>query len=98
MEFEFIVEIVNAALGVAAIVYAVGVMHSVKGGMLEGVWKYIGIAGFFFGVMEIIGLLDALKIFESSPVDLEVVRELVEFVTIATLVAALVKAKKIFRI
>lgn len=98
MGFEFIVEVVNAALGVIAIVFALEVVRSVKGGMLESVWKYIGVVGLLFGAMEIVGLLDATKVFANSPVDLELIREVVEFATITALVVSLMKAKKIFKI
>lgn len=98
MGFEFIVEVVNAALGVIAIVFALEVMRSVKGGALESVWKYIGMVGLLFGVMEVIGLLDATKVFANSFIDLELIREVVEFAAIGMLVASLMKAKKIFKI
>lgn len=98
MEFEFILEIVNAALGVVVIVFAAQVVRSVKGGMLEHVWKYVGVAGLFFGTMEIIGLIDSMKILANSAVDIEIIRELAEFAAIATLVISLMKAKKIFKI
>ena len=48
--------------------------------------------------MEVVGLVDALKIFANSPVDIEVIRELFELAAIGTLVIALMKAKKIFKI
>lgn len=98
MGFEFIVEVANAALGVIAIVFALEVMRSVKGGALESVWRYIGVVGLLFGIMEIVGLMDATKVFANSPVDLEVIRELVEFATITALVVSLMKARKIFKI
>lgn len=98
MEFEFIVEVINAALGVVVIVLAAEVMRSVKGGMLENVWKYVGVAGLFFGTMEIVGLIDSMKILANSAVDIEIIRELAEFAAIATLVISLMKAKKIFKI
>ena len=98
MGFEFIIEVVNAALGVVAIVFALEVVRSVKGGMLENTWKYIGLVGFLFGLIEIIGLMDAAKVFTNSPIDLEVIRELVEFATVSVLVIALIKAKKAFKI
>ena len=98
MEFEFIVEVLNAVLGVVTIVFAAEVVRSVKGGMLENVWKYIGATGLLFGAMEVVGLIDALKILANSPVDIEVIRELFELAAIGTLVIALMKAKKIFKI
>lgn len=98
MEFKFYLEVINTVLGVMAIVYAVKVMQSVQGGIIENVWKYIGIASFFFGIMEIVGFLDAIKIFAGSPINLETARKIVEFITIASLMVALAKAKKVFRI
>lgn len=98
MEFEFGLEIVNAAIGAVAIVFAVDVVRSVKGGMLENIWKYIGVVGLLFGGMEIISILDETKVFMDSPIDLEVLREIVEFAAIATLAFALMRAKKIFKI
>ncbi len=98
MDLELGLEIVNAILGVIAIVYAVDVVRSVKGGMLENIWKYIGVVGLLFGTMEIIGIINDTKVLENTPVDLEFLREIIEFSTIAMLVVSLHKAKKIFKI
>lgn len=95
MELDFIVEIFNAILGFAAIVYAARVMALVKGGALESVWKLISVAALFFGILEITGLLAASEIGLNIP-NIEFIREVLEFLSIATLVFALIKAKKAF--
>ena len=95
MEFEFIVEIFNAILGIAAVILAIGVMTKVKGGSLESVWKIVSVAAVFFGLLEVTGLLAASEVGLNIP-DIEDIREVLEFLAIATLAFALMKAKKAF--
>lgn len=95
MQLDFIIEIFNAVLGFAAIIYAGKVMMLVKGGSLELIWKYIGIAALFFGLLEITGLLAASEIGLNIP-NIEFIREILELLSIAMLTFALIKAKKAF--
>lgn len=95
MELEFIIEIFNAILGIAAIVYAARVMALVKGGTLESVWKLISVAALFFGIFEIFGLMAASEIGLNIP-NIDLIREVLELCSITTLVLALIKAKKAF--
>jgi|SRR3989344_5309534 len=97
MEFEFIVEIFNAILGIVAVILAISVMAKVRGGALESVWKLISAAAVFFGLLEITGLLAASEISFNIP-DIEDMREVLEFLAIATLAFALMKAKKAFTV
>lgn len=95
MELEFVIEIFNAILGIAAIVYAARVMALVKGGALESVWKFISVAALFFGIFEIFGLMAASEVGLNIP-NIDLIREILEFLSIATLAFALMKAKKAF--
>ena len=95
MEFEFIVKILNAILGIAAVILAIGVMARVKGGALESVWKIVSVAAVFFGLLEVTGLLAASEVGLNIP-NIEDIREVLEFLAIATLAFALMKAKKAF--
>ena len=95
MEFEFIVEIFNAALGVAAVILAISVMAKVRGGALESVWKLVSVSAVFFGLLEVTGLLAASELGLNIP-NIEAIREVLEFLAIATLAFSLIKAKKAF--
>ncbi|MBI1755398.1 hypothetical protein HY250_01130 [Candidatus Azambacteria bacterium] len=92
---EKIIEVINAVLGIAAIFFAVGVMHKVQGGALEKVWKLITVSALFFGLFEILGSFQNYQVLTDA-IDIEFIREIIELLTIGTLVMALMKAKKAF--
>ena len=95
MEFDIIIEALNAIFAVMAVIFAVSVMNLVRGGKIAGVWQYVSVAALFLGAHEILGILREVPAIGEA-VNLDSAREIAELLYIATLAFALMKAKKAF--